>query len=267
MEKENKTLMPVLFIGHGSPMNAIEKNEFSNKWANIAKDLPRPKLVLCISAHWQTKGSYVTGMQSPKTIHDFYGFPPELSNMIYPANGDVLFADKVTSERIDINNDQDWGLDHGTWSILCHMYPDADIPIVQLSIDHTKSLREHFEFAKTLEALRENGVLIVGSGNVVHNLRMMYMNSEDINDELGYDWALEINNIVKDKVQNRNFEDLLSLKEIHPRIQLGVPTLEHYIPLLYVLGMSRKSDRIDIFNDKVIAGSLSMTSFIFDTQK
>lgn len=242
------------------------KNEFSNKWANIAKTLPQPKMILCISAHWQTEGSYVTGMQNPKTIHDFYGFPPELSNMIYPAAGDVLFADKITSERSDIGDDQEWGLDHGTWSVLCHMYPDADIPVVQLSIDQTKSLKEHFELAKTLNGLRENGVLILGSGNIVHNLRMMYMNSEDINDELGYDWAFEINTIVKDKVLNGSFEDLLSLKDIHPRIRLAVPTLEHYIPLIYILGLSGASDQIEVFNDKVIAGSLSMTSFIFDTQ-
>ena len=265
MKTENTKFMPILFVGHGSPMNAIEQNEFSMKWNSLGKLLPLPKMILCVSAHWQTKGSLLTGMANPKTIHDFYGFPKELFDMVYPAIGDVLFTSDLISNRTDVSDDQNWGLDHGTWSILTHMYPDASIPVVQLSIDTNKDIKQHFEFAKSLQFLRENGVLVVGSGNIVHNLRMMYQKSDDINEELGYDWALEINEIVKDKVESRHFEDLLDLAHLHPRIRLAVPTLEHYIPLVYAIGMSDESDRISVFNDKVIAGSLSMTSFMFDS--
>lgn len=257
--------MPALFVGHGTPMNAIEYNEFSMKWEELSKFIPTPRLILSISAHWQTKGSQVTGMQHPKTIHDFYGFPPELFAVEYPADGDLRFTKEISEDRRDVINDQEWGLDHGTWSILTHIYPEADIPVVQLSIDMNKSLKQHFEFAQSLQKLREQGVLIIGSGNIVHNLKLMQIKSNNFNDECGYDWAFEVNNIVREKVLANQIDTLLDYQKLHTHISLAIPTLEHYIPLLYIMGVSLDSDKISVFNDKVIASSLSMTSFIFDT--
>lgn len=256
--------MPVLFVGHGSPMNALENNEFTKTWEDVSKSLPRPRAIVCISAHWETRGTYVTADLKPKTIHDFYGFPPELYKQEYPASGSPELAKEIIDnvENTKIEESLEWGLDHGTWSVLKYFYPDADIPVIQISIDHYKDVQWHYDFAMQLAFLRTKGVLVVGSGNMIHNLRMIQLKNDDFNTEFGYDWAFELNDIFKNKLLDANFQDLIDYRNLHNKASLAVPTPEHYIPMLYALGMTRKEERIKIFNDKVIAGSLSMTSFI-----
>lgn len=253
---------PVLFVGHGSPMNAIEENEFSKKWAELGKSLPVPKAILCISAHWETNGSFVTAMQKPKTIHDFYDFPEELYQQQYPSLGDPTLANEIVTELSEIELDHQWGLDHGTWSILKHIYPKADIPVLQLSIDRTKGLDYHYQLAQQLSYLRSKGVLIIGSGNMIHNLRMLRVGEGGFNAEFGYDWAMEQNEIFKTKIDSKDHKALVNVKDLDSNIRLSIPSFEHYIPLLYVLGLQGKSESSYIFNDKVIAGALSMTSVI-----
>lgn len=257
--------MPVLFIGHGSPMNGIEHTEFSNYWRQLAKDIPVPKAVLVVSAHWLTKGTRITAMDFPPTIHDFGGFPQELFNVQYPAPGDAALAQETKSliQSTNIELDHDWGLDHGAWTIIRHMYPNADVPVLQLSIDYSKGPQYHYELAKELAALRKKGVLIVGSGNMVHNLRMVHMPSrslDDFNKEYGYDWAVEINEVFKAKILNGDHTPLVNYENLHAAARLAIPTPDHYYPLLYTLGLQEKSEKASIFNDKLLAGSLSMTS-------
>lgn len=256
--------MPALFLGHGSPMNAIEQSEFSEMWKIIGKSIKRPKAILSISAHWETKGSYVTAMDQPKTIHDFGGFPRELYQMQYAADGDSELASQIASlSQKDIHLDYEWGLDHGTWSILIHMFPDADIPVVQLSIDYNKSPQEHYQLAKDLQSLRDEGVLIVGSGNIVHNLRQMYIEDGDFNKELAHSWATEFTNVVKESIANNEHEKLVNYKQLIGNWNLSVPTPDHYYPLLYILGVQQETDDLSFFNDKIIAGAIGMTSFIY----
>lgn len=256
--------MPVVFVGHGTPMNAIENNEFSHKWHELGDELPYPQVILCISAHWETRGTYVTGMQSPKTIHDFYGFPRELFAQQYLAKGLPVLAEDIAanSGRFSIETDSEWGLDHGTWSVLKHFYPKADIPVLQLSIDYTKPLSYHVELARELNFLRKKGVLIIGSGNMIHNLRLVTPKDGDFNVEYGYDWAIELNEKFKSKIYDRDIESLTDYRSLSSDISLAIPSLEHYIPLLYTLALETNDSEISIFNDKVVAGSLSMTSFI-----
>lgn len=255
--------MPALFVGHGSPMNAIEDNEFARKWGELGRALPLPQAILCISAHWETKGSLITYAEHPKTIHDFYGFPKELYQQEYPAEGYPALAESIKESvnSVDIELDNEWGLDHGTWSLLQHFYPEANIPVVQLSIDYTKNMQYHYDLAKELMYLRRKGVLIIGSGNMIHNLRMLQVKGENFNAEHGYDWALELNTLMKDKIGNGDSHALIHYNSLATNSHLAIPTPEHYIPLLYVLGLQSKDDSIGFFNDKVIAGSLSMTSF------
>lgn len=255
----------MLFIGHGSPMNGIEHNEFSNYWKQLAKDIPTPKAVLVISAHWLTKGTKITAMDKPQTIHDFGGFPQELFAVQYPAPGDVTLAKETQSliQSTNVELDHDWGLDHGTWTTVRHMYPNANIPVLQLSIDYTKGPQYHYELAKELSALRKKGVLIFGSGNMVHNLRMVHMpsrNIDDFNKEYGYDWAVEMNEIFKKTILNGDHQALVNYEGLHAAARLAIPSPDHYYPLLYTLGLQGKSDVPTIFNDKLLAGSLSMTS-------
>lgn len=261
---ENTPSMPVLFIGHGSPMNAIEDNVFTNQWMRIGKELPLPKAILCISAHWETEGTFVTAMESPRTIHDFSGFPAELYAQQYPAKGLPLLGDMICDEvkGIELENDYNWGLDHGSWSFLKHMYPNMDIPVVELSINHSKNLQYQYNLAKELKFLRRKGVLIVGSGNMVHNLRMLRIRESDFNAEYGYDWALEINRLFKEKILSGDHPSLINYRNLSKEIHLAIPTEEHYIPLLYALGLQTKGEEVKFFNDRVIAGSLSMTSLI-----
>ena len=257
-------LMPVVFVGHGTPMNAIEDNEFVQAWTSLGQDLPQPQAILCVSAHWETRGTFVTAMNEPKTIHDFYGFPRELFAQQYPARGSKELADIVREQIKDvaIGEDYEWGIDHGSWSVLKHIYPMADIPVVQMSIDHFKGMQYHYELGRELAFLRRKGVLVVGSGNMIHNLRMVRIEGDDFNTEYGYDWAFELNDIFKDKILNADFHSLIDYTRLHDSARLAIPTPEHYIPLLYTLALREKDEQVRIFNDKVIAGSLSMTSLV-----
>jgi 4,5-DOPA dioxygenase extradiol len=259
--QEEQTLMPVLFIGHGSPMNGIENNAFSNYWKQLAKEIPTPKAVLVISAHWLTRGTKITAMDFPQTIHDFGGFPKELFDVQYPAPGSPELAKKtasiITSTKVEM--DHDWGLDHGTWTIVRHMYPKANIPVLQISIDYTKSPQYHYELAKELYALRKKGVLILGSGNMVHNLRMVAW--DKINEpEYGYDWALQMNTKFKELIANDQHDQLIHFQNLGREALLSIPTPEHYLPLLYTLGLKGKKESASFFNDKAVGGSLTMTS-------
>lgn len=259
--KEQGNLMPVLFIGHGSPMNGIEDNEFSQRWAQMAKEIPTPKAVLVVSAHWLSNGTHITAMDFPKTIHDFGGFPEELYEVQYNAPGDPLLAKEtaslITTTKVEL--DHDWGLDHGAWTIIRHMYPDAKIPVLQLSIDYAKGPQYHYDLAKELYNLRRKGVLIIGSGNMVHNLRMVAWNR--LNDkEYGYDWALKINDRFKELIANGNHDELINYQRLGKEALLAIPTAEHYMPLLYTLGLKGKNEPVNFFNDKAVGGSLTMTS-------
>ena len=261
---EQSYLMPVLFVGHGSPMNGIEDNDFSRRWATVAKDIPEPKAVLVVSAHWFTKGTQITAMDFPKTIHDFGGFPEALYQVQYPAPGNPDLAKETASliHTTQVELDHDWGLDHGTWTIVRHMYPDANIPVLQLSIDYTKHPKFHYELAKEIYLLRKKGVLIMGSGNMVHNLRMVAW--DKLNEpEYGYDWAIHMNQQFKDFILNEEHEKLIHYDQLGKEAQLAIPTPEHYLPLIYTLGLKCKNEKITFFNDKAVGGSLTMTSVQF----
>jgi 4,5-DOPA dioxygenase extradiol len=252
--------LPVLFLGHGSPMNAIEENEYVAGFRTIAKTLPKIKAVLCVSAHWYTKGTMVTAMAKPKTIHDFGGFPDALYKVQYPAPGDPELA-KQTKELIKkttVGLDETWGLDHGAWSVIKHLYPAAEVPVIQLSMDYTKDAAWHFDLAKELKSLREKGVLIVGSGNIIHNL---YEAAFDrINENFGYDWAVEAREKTNALLQKGDFETLIHYEKLGKPLQKAVPTPDHYLPLIYSLALKDEKDDLQLFNDKLLAGSLSMTS-------
>lgn len=249
--------MPVFFFGHGSPMNAIEQNEFTLGWKNSIKNLPKPNAILCISAHWETKGTFVTAMEKPKTIHDFGGFPQALFDVQYPAPGDLALANdiKATIKKTTVEHDLEWGLDHGTWSILNVIYPEANIPVLQMSIDYTQSAQYHYDLAKELAALRKKGVLIIGSGNIVHNLGMLAWNQP----EKGFDWAIEANTKVKNFITTRDHKALINFRDQGPEFKLSIPTPEHYLPLLYVLALQGEKQNASFFNDKTVMGSIAMT--------
>lgn len=259
--KETDGKMPVLFIGHGSPMNGIEDNLFSKTWVKLGTEIPKPKAVLVVSAHWLTNGTHITAMEAPKTIHDFGGFPQALFDVQYPAPGSPELALEtsklITSTSVGL--DHDWGLDHGTWTVVRHMYPNADIPVLQLSIDYSKPPQYHYDLAKELAALRKKGVLIIGSGNMVHNLRMVAWDKLD-EPEFGYDWAQEINQVFKEKIVSGDVQSLIQYERLGSAAQLAIPTPDHYYPLLYTLGLQDKTDAIDFFNDIAVGGSLTMTS-------
>jgi 4,5-DOPA dioxygenase extradiol len=258
---EQDELMPVLFVGHGSPMNGIEDTEFSRRWIQMAKEISTPKAVLVVSAHWFTKGTRITAMDFPETIHDFGGFPKELFEVEYPAPGSAVLA-KHAAELIhstSVELDHDWGLDHGTWTIVRHMYPEATIPVLQLSIDYTRGPQYHYDLARELNTLRKKGVLIMGSGNMVHNLRMVAW--DRLNDqEYAYDWAASINDRFKALIQEGNHRALINYNTLGPDALLAIPTPEHYLPLMYTLGLQNSKDNISFFNDKAVGGSLTMTS-------
>jgi 4,5-DOPA dioxygenase extradiol len=253
--------MPVLFLGHGSPMNAIEDNIFVKAFQELGNSIPTPKAIICVSAHWFTNGTMVTAMDFPSTIHDFGGFPKELYEVQYNAKGERELA-KTTKEilkPIEVKLDYDWGLDHGAWSVLKHLYPKADIPVIQLSIDYRKGPEYHFELAQKLKNLREKGVLIVGSGNIVHNLGLL--DFPNLNKEnYGFDWALESKNKINDWIIDGDLKSLIDYRNKGRAINLSIPTPEHFLPLIYALGLKQKSDSISIFNDQMVGGSISMTS-------
>jgi len=248
-------------------MNAIEDNEFSQGWYAVGKDLPKPKAILCISAHWETWGTLVTAMEKPKTIHDFGGFPSELNAARYSAPGSPSLANEVKKlvGSVEVGLDADWGLDHGCWSVLKQMFPEADIPVVQFSLDYTQPGLYHFNLAKELAPLREQGVLILGSGNMVHNLRLVVIPGNDFsnfNQPFALDWAKEADRIFKDLINSGRFEDLADYQSLGASVALSVPTPEHYLPMLYALALKTEEDTITYFNDKPLAGSLTMTSLL-----
>lgn len=260
--------MPVLFLGHGSPMNAIEENEFVQGFRQVAKSLPRPRAILCISAHWETRGTFVTAMQHPPTIHDFGGFPKELFAVEYPAPGSPELA-KETKQLItktEVGLTDQWGLDHGAWSVIKHLYPNADVPVIQMSLDHFQTPQYHYDLAKELKALRKRGVLIVGSGNMVHNLRMVAW--DRLNDvDFGYDWALEARAKMKNFILSGDHQSLINYSAQGRPFELSIPSPEHYIPLLYTLALKDDKDSISLFNDKALGGSLTMTSVVVGKSK
>lgn len=252
-------LMPVLFIGHGSPMNGIEGNAFSNSWAEMGRSMPEPKAVIVVSAHWFTSGTAVTAMDFPRTIHDFGGFPQALFDVQYPAPGSPELATELAAmiQSTDTELDHDWGLDHGAWTVLRHMFPLANIPVLQLSMDYRKGPKAHYELAAELMALRRKGVLILGSGNMVHNLGML--NWSMMNGG-GYDWALEINDQFKRLILHGDHAPLWNYPQLGQAAKLAIPTPEHYLPLLYTLGLQLPQDEVSLFNDQAVGGSLTMTS-------
>lgn len=261
--------MPVLFVGHGSPMNAVEENEFSRGWREVAATLPRPAAILCISAHWETRGISVTAMERPRTIHDFGGFPPELYAAQYPAPGSRWLAEetKQTLREQEVGLDEAWGFDHGCWSVLKRMYPAADVPVVQLSLDRSRPPRDHYELARELAPLRKKGVLVLGSGNMIHNLGMMATRSGgfgDFNEPYAFDWALEADAIFKTLIADGNYAALADYASLGSAARLAVPTPEHFLPLLYALALKEEGETIHYFNDRPVAGSITMTSMRID---
>jgi len=257
----NTEKMPVLFVGHGSPMNAIDENEFVAGFRKIGKEIDKPHAILCISAHWETRGTQVTAMTTPPTIHDFGGFPKELYQVEYPAPGNPELAKTTQSivTKTDVTADENWGLDHGAWSVIRHMYPEANVPTVQLSLDYTKPAKYHYELAHELKSLREKGVLIVGSGNMVHNLRKV--DWRKLKENFGFEWALEANQKMKQFIENRNHEALISYDKQGSEFRYAIPTPEHYLPMLYALALQESHEEASFFNDQAVAGAISMTSF------
>ena len=255
----NTNRMPVVFVGHGSPMNAIEKNEFSLTWQKMGQELPKPKAILSISAHWETSEPQVTTVPRPETIHDFYGFPQELNEMQYPAPGSPQLAERVMELLADksVGADKEWGLDHGTWSVLSRMFPGADIPVVQLSLAHTREGQYHYDLGAGLLPLRDEGILILGSGNVVHNLGRIAWGGDP------YDWALEFDAKVKDCILRSNHTPLIHFQEQGKAATLSINSAEHYLPLLYILGLCQPDDACRFYCEKVYLGSLSMRCVVF----
>ncbi len=254
--------MPVMFVGHGSPMNAIEDNEFSRSWIEEGRKLPRPRAVLCISAHWRTEGLKIVTERTPRTIHDFYGFPRELYEVSYPAPGLPDLAEEVAvcARRAfpgaEVVPDLEWGIDHGAWSVLRRLFPDADVPVVQLGLDRSIDGRGHFELAVSLRPLRRRGVLILGSGNVVHNLGTVRF------EDAAYDWALSFDRTVADLVDEGDFDSLVDYRSLGGDASLAVPTDEHYLPFLYELGLKEEDEKLRAFADRVTLGSISMRSYV-----
>jgi 4,5-DOPA dioxygenase extradiol len=251
--------MPVLFMGHGSPMNAIETNSFSRTWLEMGKKITPPRLILCISAHWETRGTFITAMEKPKTIHDFGGFPQALFDAQYPAPGAPAFAKELAATKSNLQLDHEWGLDHGAWSILKQMFPAANIPVVQLSLDYTQGPAFHYQLGKELAHLRKKGVLIIGSGNMIHNLGMLNWNQPDS----GFDWARQLNQKLKTAIADGQHTALQQYQKLDPAMKLAAPSPEHYLPLLYILGLQAKNENPRFFNDSLQMGSISMTSVAF----
>lgn len=256
--------MPVVFIGHGSPMNAIAQNSYTEILENFGATLERPKAILCISAHWLTEGTFITSTAQPKIIYDFHGFPDDLYKVQYPAPGspDAALFVRHSLENTDVKFDNgQWGLDHGTWSVLKHMFPKADIPVLQLSIDINLNGEGHFKLGRELAKLREQGFLIIGSGNIVHNLRQISWNEN----ETPFEWSVAFDTWFKDHLKKRQFDDISSKYLNHPNGKQSVPTPEHYFPALYIAGASAENDELKFITEEIQNGSISMTSFVFNS--
>lgn len=259
--------MPVLFLGHGSPMNAIDDNEFRRSWqalgAEFGQAFPRPQLILCISAHWITQGWHLTGMATPRTIHDFGGFPQALFDQQYPAPGAPAavkqIAGAIAQPKVGVD-ESEWGYDHGTWSVLKPMFPAADIPVVQLSMDYHRPPAEHFALGQQLRALRERGVLIVGSGNIVHNLRAIRREAGPMQ---AYDWAFEFDSVTRGLIEKGALAELPDFQKLGQVAQLAHPTYDHYLPLLHAAGAVHPGEKVRFFNDRFQAGSISMRSVVW----
>lgn len=252
--------MPVLFIGHGSPMNAIEDNEYTKKWEAIAEKIPRPKAILAVSAHWYTDGGRINDEAHPRVIYDMYGFPEELYKLKYSSPGAPERAHETKKLiKKDIKIDNSWGIDHGTWSVLCRMYPEANIPVYQLSVDKNAPAEEHYRIGQEIKELRQNGVLILGSGNVVHNLGRVNWDNKG-----GYDWAEEFDGYVKDNLIKREIDEVIHYERAGTSARLAVPTPDHFYPLLYTLGAADGEDKLTVFNNSCVLGSLSMTCYMFE---
>lgn len=251
--------MPALFVGHGSPMNAIEDNRFSSAWAKVALTIPKPRAILSISAHWVTDGTHVNDQTHPKTIYDMYGFPQELYEKVYTPPGDPALANQVISllgNHVTVDNH--WGIDHGTWSVLSHMYPKADVPVVQLSIDDNATMEEHFQTGRKLQSLREQGFLVFGTGNVVHNLALINWNNPG-----GEPWAVEFDAYIKQNVLGHSYENIIDYQRVGAASRQAFYTTEHFVPLIVILGCTQEDEPIHVFNDECIMGSMSMTSYQF----
>jgi len=261
MTPDVRKRMPVLFVGHGNPMNAIESNAFSQAWGEMGKGLPRPEAIVCVSAHWETSGTNVTAMQSPKTIHDFYGFPPELFAVEFKAPGSPALAGRIRElcHATPVKLDDGWGLDHGTWSVLCRMFPAADIPVVQLSLDRAKNPPEHYALAKGLAPLRSEGILVIGSGNIVHNLGVLNWGGS------AYPWAVEFDRRIAGMIMRRDHKGIFDLLDQREEIRLAIPTAEHFLPLIYCIALQEKDDEVSFFTEEVTMGSLSMRSLRIDS--
>jgi len=253
--------MPVLFIGHGSPMNAIEENEFVEGFRNIGKSIPKPEAILCVSAHWETRGTFVTAMEKPKTIHDFGGFPKALYEVQYPAPGSPGLANEIKSliKATNVELDYKWGLDHGAWSVIKHLYPDASVPVIEMSLDYYQTPQYHYDLMKELMPLRKMGVLVIGSGNMVHNLGLVAWDKFNA-DNYAFDWAIEASEKMKKYILNGDHDKLINYRSHGRAFELAIPTPEHYLPLLYVLALKEENEDVQLFNDKAVAGSLTMTS-------
>jgi len=261
----NSQKMPVLFLGHGSPMNAIDENVFVKGFKKIGEEIQKPRAILCVSAHWETKGTFVTAMEKPRTIHDFGGFPQELFDVQYPAPGSPSLAKEAKELIINtaIGLDESWGLDHGAWTIVKHLYPKADVPIIQMSLDYTKPAKYHYELAQQLSLLRQKGILIIGSGNMVHNMDKVAWDKLQ-GEPYAFDWAMEASEKMKACILNEDFQSLIDFRSQGRVFDLAIPTPEHYLPLLYALALKDKKDETTLFNDQPIGGSLSMTSVKFN---
>ena len=249
--------MPVLFIGHGNPMNAVEDNDFSQAWTDEGKLLERPSAILCISAHWQSDGTLIGTTPKPEIIYDFYGFPDELYNVTYPALGAPEWADKVrqTLTETTIKADPARGLDHGAWVVLRRMFPAADIPVFQMSLDHRKNPQDHYDIGRQLLPLREKGLLIIGSGNMVHNLPLMTWS------DTVFDWAVEFDRKLTGLIEKKDHKALINYPALGESAKKAIPTNEHYLPMLYTLALRRKDEPLRFFADRVTLGSISMRAF------
>lgn len=254
--------MPVAFIGHGNPMNTINNSVFAHEWNRMSSLIPRPRAIVVMSAHWLSRGLRVTAMPQPQTIHDFYGFPQELYDIQYPAPGSPDLASATQSFINHIELDHDWGLDHGAWTVLAHMYPDASIPVVQLSVDMHSSLEELYNTVSLLRPLRERGVLFMGSGNIVHNLGLVNFNPNPT----PADWALEFDATSKELIENRNIQPLIDYASLGSAAQLAIPSEDHYRPMIMTLALTNNNEKITFFNESIDAATVSMRSFILSPE-
>jgi 4,5-DOPA dioxygenase extradiol len=251
--------LPVVFFGHGSPMNTLERNDYTETWRTFGASIAKPRAVLMISAHWFTRGTHVTAMETPETIHDFGGFPQALFDFQYPAPGAPELAQRVADllAPLPVGLDREWGLDHGAWSVLAHVFPDADVPVVQLSIDRTQPAQFHYDLGKRLAPLRDEGVLIVGSGNVVHNLGIMNWREQTI----AYDWAVRFNDLVTSSLASGDHAPLIGYDQLGKDAELSINSAEHYLPLLYIIGLQNADDKLTVLAYGIFGGSISMLSF------